>query len=45
MRRKLVPSKMKEIQAFANRDNRQGMFAIVSSGNDYEKFSLTRVAL
>ena len=32
---------MKEIQAFADRDNRQGMFAIVSSGNDYEKFSLT----
>ena len=32
---------MKEIQAFADRDNREGMFAIVASGNDYEKFTVT----
>ena len=32
---------MKEIQAFADRDNRQGMFRIVATGNDYEKFSVT----
>ena len=32
---------MKEIHAFAERDNRQGMFAVVSKGNDYEKFTVT----
>ena len=35
-------SQMKEIQAFANRDNRQGSFAIVKNGADYEKFSAMR---
>ena len=32
---------MREIQAFADRDNREGMFAIVASGNDREKFEVT----
>ena len=32
---------MKEIHAFAEQDNRQGMFAIVASGNDYNKFTVT----
>ncbi len=32
---------MKEIHAFAERDGRQGMFAMVASGGDYEKFTVT----
>ena len=32
---------MKEIQAFADRDNRDGMFRIVPAGSDYEKFMVT----
>ena len=32
---------MREIQAFADRDNRQGSFAVVASGTDYEKFKVT----
>jgi len=39
---RIDPAQMKEIQAFADRDGRQGMFRLVSSGNDYEKFSVTR---
>ncbi len=35
-------NQMKEIQAFADRDNRQGLFRIVKSGSDHEKFSVMR---
>ena len=35
-------SQMREIQAFADRDNRQGVFRIVKNGNDHEKFSVMR---
>ena len=39
---RIGPEQMREIQSFAERDNREGMFAIISSGNsDHEKFYVT----